>query len=163
MEALTAAVWRSELRALFFGMPGSVVFSRNGGELFFCAIREPENLAAAIKRVNSEEWTVYPASGGLGFAPTETKILRAVQEMEAGSYTDLLVARLLKKPQMPLNEAGIQMIVHALKAQQNACAFEREKREIRWLCAQLLRKHEYSGQYESGMFLAEAARKYQRD
>ena len=163
METLTAAAWRCELRALFLGIPGSVVFSRNDGELFFCTIREPESLALAAKRVNPEEWAVHPASCGMGVVPTGTKIQKAVQEMEADPQTDLLAARLLKKPKLPLTEAGIQMIVHALKAQQNACAFEREKREIRRLFAEHLRKHECSGQFESGLFLAEASRIYQHD
>jgi len=181
MEELTALKMREELREYLKPFRGcSVYFSEEDEELFYCRLNhllERAEIERTIDNIVRIGYTTEWYDGKLWISPQnvyiENCVQRLLQNVGAEQY-GLYSARLMMHPPETITEYGRKLILRALRLTKWAntgsnnkgkpnkvravSELKREIKGFRQECAMLLRRREYSGLYECGVFFSELER-----
>ena len=181
MEELTALKMREELREYLKPFRGcSVYFSEKDEALFYCRINhslDRADIERTIDDIVRIGYTTEWSNGNLKISPQNVYIEKCVQRLlqtigakKCGLYS----ARLMMHPLETITEDGRKLILRALrlakwantgssnKGKPNKVSarleLKKEIRDFRQECALLLRRRDYSGLYECGVFFSELER-----
>ena len=181
MEELTALKMREELREYLKPFRGcSVYFSEEDEALFYCRLNHSLERAEIERKIDDIVrigYTIEWSNGNLRISPQNVYIEKCVQRLlqtiGAKQY-GLYSARLMMHPPETITEYGRKLILRALrltkwantgsnnKGKPNTVSARSElKKEIKGFrqeCALLLRRRDYSGLYECGVFFSELER-----